>query len=105
MTRKHLYLITEHIDDDRVGCLKITDTRLSSGEKNKETPITKLDDDKRDYSHVGKQVHCGYIDFESEAAYENAEWDTFTDKIKEIDRRWAQKANIDDTVYQRDTDE
>lgn len=95
-TRKHLYLVTEHEDEDRVGGVSFTDTRLSRARKNEETPIHKLDDDARDIVEVGKQVALGYVDFESEEDYEENAVEAMKRKLNEIDERWIDKAGLGD---------
>lgn len=95
-TRKHLYLITEHEEEDRVGGVSFTDTRLSRARKNQETPIHQLDDDERDIVQVGKHVALGYVDFESEADYEENAVDAMKRKLNEVDEKWIDKAGLDD---------
>ena len=99
--RKHLYLITEHDEDDRVGGVSITDSRLSRPTKNEEGPITVLDEQKEGFRHIGKKVGLGYHDFEGESAYADNEHvaDVIQRKIRSVDRHWAEKAGIDEVVY------
>ena len=98
--RKHLYLVTEHDEEGRIGGVKITDQRLASGEKNKETPITALDENEGGFVHVGKQVHLGYLDFEGEDEYKDADFaDVLQRKAREVDRHWVKKAGIEGVVY------
>lgn len=92
--RKHLALITEHDDEERVGLVKSTDTRLSRWTKNGETPIMTFDEEKTDFITVGKEVHLGYVDFDGEP--DNDEFaEAVKRKLGEIDNRHRQKAGID----------
>jgi hypothetical protein len=93
--RKHLYLITEHENDDRVGLVTVLDTRLSRSAKNEETPIHVLDEEAKDFRTVGKQVSLGYVDFESEQDYEKAFADELDRKLAEIDDCHLHKAGHD----------
>ena len=95
--RKHLYLITEHDKEGRVGCVKMSDKRMSRPTKNEEGPIHKLDKAEKDFKIVGKQVGLGYYDFESQAQYDDNEFvaDVMQDKLGEIDDEWLEKAGVD----------
>lgn len=95
--RKHLYLITEHENEDRVGGVAIYDTRFSTPTKNEEGPITVLDEEIEGFREVGKKVGLGYHDFESEEeAEDNEVWKQVIDaKLAEIDARWLEKAGIE----------
>jgi hypothetical protein len=95
--RKHFYLVTEHEDEDRVGGVSIMDSRMSRPLKNKEGPITVLDEDKDGFRDVGKKVGMGYYDFESEDAYEDDEQcvEVMKQKLAEIDEQWLRKAGLD----------
>lgn len=93
-TRKHLYLVTEHYNEDRVGTLKITDTRREPSKKNHETTHHVANKETMEM-HETKVVSCGYIDFLSEESYENASWGVFLDKVAEIDNRHLEKAGLD----------
>ena len=93
--RKHLYLITEHEEEDRVGGVSFMDKRLSRSEKNSETPIHNLDHDKEDFVVVGKQVSLGYVDFDDEDDYEENAVDAMKQKLDEVDRRHLEKAGLE----------
>lgn len=99
--RKHLYLVTEHEDDDRVGGVSVYDSPMSRSRKNKEEPITVLDDEKEDFRDVGKKVYLGYHDFENEAEYNDNEFvaDVMQAKIRSVDRQWAEKADVAEVAY------
>jgi len=104
--RKHFYLITEHENDERVGGVSIMNSRLSRPLKNQEGPITVLDEDKKDFREVGKQVGMGYYDFESEAQYEDNGncVSVMKQKLAEIDEEWVRKAGLDPEEVLPDTD-
>jgi len=95
--RKHFYLITEHEDEKRHGGISVIDGRLSRPLKNEEAPIRVLNDEKKNFEIVGKQVGMGYHDFESEEEYEDN--DRFVEvteqKLAEIDTEWLEKAGHD----------
>jgi len=102
--RKHLYLVTEHKEEDRIGGVSVFDSRMTRPLKNEEGPITVLDDDKEDFSDVGKKVGLGYHDFESEEAFEEQAAEVMQKKIREVDRKWAEKAGVEDIAYGEDND-
>lgn len=100
--RKHLYLITEHEDSDKVGLLKTTDTRLTGAKKNEERVIQTLDreaiergeitdDDRGEYKVVG----LGYHDFEDGDDYEETIGNVVQEKLSEIDTEHLEKAGHD----------
>jgi hypothetical protein len=93
--RKHLYLITEHEEQDRVGGISITDSRLSRASKNDETPIHQIDHEKEDFVVVGKQVALGYVDFDDEDDYEDRISDEIKRKLAEVDRSHLEKAGLE----------
>ena len=99
--RKHFYLITEHEKEDRIGGVIIYDTQSPTPNKNEEAPIRVLDDEKEGFVIIGKKVGLGYHDFESEESYENVELvsEVMKDKIKSVDRKWAEKAGIAKEIY------
>ena len=99
MTRKHMYLVTEHERDDHVGGVKIFESPLSKPLKNEEGPITVLDEDRKDFKDIGKQVHLGYADFEDEDEFEETAADVLKAKIRSVDRKWAEKAGVVEEVY------
>jgi len=99
MVRKHFYLITEHEQDDRVGGVSITDSRLSRCLKNEQGPITVLDEEQKDFREIGKQVGLGYHDFESEDEYDEQAVEVMQAKIREVDEQWAEKAGVHELVY------
>lgn len=95
--RQHIYLITEHEDDERVGLVEITDSRISSTSKNDETPIRIHDEEEGGFPIVGKRVACGYVDFESEeeAEDDDALGAAVKQKLGEIDDSHLKKAGHD----------
>lgn len=97
--RKHLYLITEHEDDERVGLVAFSDSRKERATKNAESPIHKLDDDAEGWVVVGKEVHLGYYDFDSEDDYEDHAVDVMEQKLGEIDAEWLEKAGHDPSEF------
>lgn len=94
-TRKHLYLITEHEDEERVGGVSFADKRLSRSSKNEETPIHKFDEEAGDFVVAGKRVSLGYVDFEDEEDYEENALEAMTRKLAEIDEEHLEKAGLD----------
>lgn len=104
--RKHIYLITEHYDDSKIGGIKISDTRLSDAKKNTESPITRYDEDDGIFENAGKQVALGYYDFDSKAEYANNEKlaRIVEKKIRSVDRKWAEKAGVEHNAYDEVTE-
>jgi len=94
-TRKHLYLITEHEDEDFVGRIRITDKRESRASKNDETPFHGLDKEAGEFYIKGKQVSMGYVDFEDEDDYEENIGDAIDRKLREIDEEHHEKAGVE----------
>lgn len=93
--RKHLYLITEHENDDLVGTCKITDQRFSHPLKNEEGDITVLDENSEGFEDVGRMVGMGYADFEDEDDYEARVADVIQQKLGDIDAEHLEKAGLD----------
>jgi len=95
--RKHMYLITEHEKEESVGGVSVMDTRMSRPLKGEEGPIKVLDEDKKGFKTVGKQVGLGYHDFDTEAAYEDTDrcFEVVKQKLAEIDEKWLRKAGLD----------
>jgi len=92
--RRHLYLITEHEEDDRVGSVKCTSTRITNSKKNEERPIRTFEPDDGFYI-AGKQVALGYVDFEDEDDMEENFGDEAKRKLADIDAKWLDKAGMD----------
>lgn len=89
--RKHIYLITEHRDEEKVGLFKITDTRLQDARKNEERRTKALDRENEaffDYKVVG----LGYVDFDNEEDYKENAVDEIERKMAEIDEEHLEKA-------------
>lgn len=93
--RKHLALITEHDDPDRVGLIACYDSRPSRLIKNEPSPIQIFDDDEGVFDTVGQKVGLGYVDFEDESDYEENFGDEAKRKLAEIDAKWLDKADMD----------
>lgn len=104
--RKHLYLVTEHEKEDRVGGVSFHDSRMSRPLKNEEAPIHVLDKEKEDFRIVGKQVGMGYHDFESEEAYNDNDHvaDVIAEKLAEIDAEYIEKAGHDPAEFKEEVE-
>lgn len=100
--RKHLYLVTEHENPDLVGTIKSTDTRLTRGEKNKETPFHKIDEGNGEFYVAGKHVHLGYVDFEDDDPDQDTWLPAFRDKLTEIDERHLEKAGVTNVIEEEE---
>jgi len=92
--RKHLYLITEHPDDSKVGKLEIQDRRHEAAEKNKEVAVQKMGLDSGD-RWTYKVVGLGYLDFDSERDYQENIADRYPEKLAEIDEEHIEAAGLD----------
>jgi hypothetical protein len=93
--RKHLYLITEHRDDEKQGQVFAASRRRSRSKKNEERPIQTFDKEAGDFIEIGQQVHLGYVDFEDEADFEEHGFGAIQRKLSEIDACWLEKAGLD----------
>jgi len=96
--RKHLYLSTEHEEEDRVGLFEIADSRRSRSLKNEEGPIHVLDRESKSFKTTGKRVGLGYHDFEDEEDYEERLSDVLESKMADIDDKWLRKAGHEDKI-------
>ena len=101
--RKHFFLVTEHEDGEKVGCVHVYDSPKQQPLKGDEGTITVLDDETEGFRDVGKQVKLGYHDFEDEGDFEARAAEVMQSKIREVDREWAVKAGVEDIAY--DTEE
>src|SRR6056297_858484 len=97
-TRKHLALVVEHQDDDRVGGVMFYDSPKARLTKNQATPIQQFDEEDGDFYIAGKEVSLGYVDFEDEQAYKDWPLENLHEKLREIDREWLEKAGIGHVV-------
>lgn len=97
--RKHLYLITEHTNQDRVGDVMFSEYRFSRPVKNKEGPVTVLNEDDRDFEVVGQKVGLGYADFEDEQDLEARAAEVAQRKLRDVDRKWVEKAGLEDAEW------
>jgi len=93
--RKHLALIIEHDDPERVGLIASYDSRPTRLIKNELSPIQIFDEEEGVFDTVGKKVGLGYVDFEDEDDYEENFGDEAKRKLAEIDSKWLDKAALD----------
>ena len=95
--RKHLYLITEHEKEERIGNMKFTGQKMSYPDKNEEGKITIRDDEIKDFRSVGMQVCVGYHDFESKDEFGDPDkvHSVMQKKLREIDQKWLDKAGVE----------
>lgn len=93
--RKHMYLITEHEDEEKVGAIMSTDTPMSRPVKNEEGPMHVLDDEEEDIRQVGKKVGLGYHDYATDNPEEEHIAQVMQDKLTEIDEHWVEKAGLE----------
>jgi len=93
--RKHLYLITEHPDDELVGNVESRSGRYPRAKKNEERPIDKRNIETGE-TWEERVVGLGYHDFEDEAAYEDTEnfAEVVQDKLGEIDAEHLEAAGL-----------
>lgn len=93
--RKHMYLITEHNEEDYIGRVKFQDRKNAWPDKNKEGDIQKYNGE--DFYVVGKQVCLGFHDFESEESYSDPERarEVIQGKLGEVDGKWLDKAGVE----------
>jgi hypothetical protein len=93
--RKHLYLITEHEDDSKIGKVMLMDRKDLWPDKNSEGDITIFDEDAEEYRDVGRKVCLGYHDFEGQHTIGDELPEVVDRKLSEIDAEWVEKAGID----------
>jgi hypothetical protein len=94
--RKHLYLITEHENEEYVGTIQSTDMRLDYPLKNEEGAYTVFNEETGEFRDVGKKVGVGYHDFTEEEWNDNSHVaDVFKRKLEEIDDKWIDKAGLE----------
>lgn len=101
--RKHLYLITDHPDEEKVGLLKITESRLRGAKKNEErtlraVPKSAFEDDDVSIPEARFEYRCvglGYVDFDDEADYDENIADEVDRKLGEIDAEYLEKSGHD----------
>jgi len=95
--RKHLYLITEHPNDDYVGNVEMTGHRYTRVEKNDEGVVDTRNvetGEETTYRCVG----LGYYDFADEDQYEETAMSVVQEKLTEIDAKWQEKAGVEPEV-------
>jgi hypothetical protein len=93
--RKHLALIIEHDDEDKIGLVTFYDKPKTRLEKNIATPIQVFYKDCEEFDTVGKEVSLGYVDFEDEVDLEDRAAEAIQRKLGEIDEKWLDKAGIE----------
>ena len=92
--RKHLYLITEHDKEDRVGGISVYNSRFSGSKKGEAEPITVLGEEKEGFRDVGEKVYLGYHDFEDEDDVEENFADVAQRKLGEVDVAHVERAGL-----------
>lgn len=95
--RKHLYLITEHSDDDHIGLVEVKERRHARVEKNSEGVVETFNietGERREYRCVG----LGYYDFDDESDYQENAADVLHEKLVEVDTQWHEKAGVQPEV-------
>lgn len=92
--RKHLYLITEHPNEDYVGLVRATEQTYVRVEKNKEGVVDKRDLDTGE-TWVEKLVGLGYHDFDGQDDYEKRFSEVAEQKLSEIDEEHLEKAGVE----------
>lgn len=102
--RKHLSLVIEHDDEDRVGGVMFYDSPKARLCKNEPSPMQRFDEENGDFYVAGKEVSLGYVDFEDEQAYEDWPLENLHEKMREIDYEWLEKAGVADVVGLSTTD-
>lgn len=92
--RKHLYLIIDHPDDERVGQVEITGDRKPVSEKNSRTPCDMHDLDTGErWSYT--VVSMGYVDYDGTREYKQQIGDDVVAKLDEIDADHLIAAGLD----------
>lgn len=98
MMRKHLYLITEHENEEWVGNVNIMNSRLTRVVKNEEGPIQTFDKETGEFDTVGRQVGLGYVDFDSEEDFEDNISEAIRFKLAGVDYSHLEKAGVTEVL-------
>lgn len=97
--RKHLYLVTEHENEARVGDVMFSDQRFSRPVKNEEGPVTVIKEDKKGFEVIGQKVGLGYADFEDEDDLNERAAEVAQNKLHDVDQKWVEKAGLADAEW------
>lgn len=92
--RKHMYLITDHPNEELVGTVEIRDKPYVMGEKNAETTIRKRNVETGN-GHTQRVVGLGYEDFDGEEDYDARSSHVVHQKMGEIDPEHIEAAGLD----------
>ena len=92
-------LIVEHDDERLVGKAIFYKRPKALGSKNELRPVQVYNEEAGDYQTVGKEVSLGHMDFESEQAFDDLSRERLHSKLREIERKWLEQADIADSVY------
>lgn len=97
--RRHLYLITDHPNDELVGNVEARSGRYPRAKKNEERPIDKRNLETNE-TWEERVVGLGYHDFEDEADYQDNEKfaEVVQDKLDDIDDEHLEAAGLDPEV-------
>lgn len=95
--RKHLYLITEHPDEDYVGNVEMTSHRHERVTKNDEGVIDRRNMETGELTQY-RCVGLGYYDFEDEDHYHENAAEVVLRKLADIDSQWHEKADVEPEV-------
>lgn len=93
--RKHLALIIEHDDAEKVGLVTCYDSPKARLSKNDPSPIQTFDKETGDFSTVGKEVSLGYVDVDDEDEFDEKAGEIIQQKLGEVDEHWLDKADIE----------
>lgn len=96
--RKHLYLVTSHPDEDRVGLVESREKRYEMAEKNEERRVDKRNLDTGE-GFTMKVVGLGFHVFQSDTPSGERFSEVAKDKLAEIDDEHLESAGFDPEDY------
>lgn len=95
--RKHLYLVTDHPDEETIGRVEFAPKQHLNVEKNEEGTIH-IRNVETDESYEYQCVGMGFHDFESEEQADDpdAALEVIQEKMDDLDEEWLEKAGVED---------
>jgi len=92
--RRHLYLITDHPNEDYIGKVEAREKAYTRTEKNVERPVDTLNIDTGERCTISV-VGLGYHDFDDRDDYEESFKPVVDRKLREVDQQHLDKAGVE----------
>lgn len=95
--RQHLYLTTDHPNENKIGRVEFREEPRRDIEKNEEG-VVGVKNKEEGYTYQYNCVGLGYHDFESKEEAEDLDncFDVIEEKFTEIDDEWLEIAGLED---------